>query len=116
MLLVNIYEYEFDFAHAHKKNHEACGLRPPACAAACAAPFAAPCAAPCAVAFAEAYAPCWALRQVCRGCRAQHANLSAQASALRPHGVLRSTAFILPCCTQAKLLETRCGLRQADKV
>ena len=50
VLLVNMYEYEFDFVHARMKNHAACGLRPPACAAAC--------AAPCAAAFAEAYAAC----------------------------------------------------------
>ena len=56
---------ECDFAHANMKNIAACGLRPAACAA------------PSAAAFAAAYVVCWALRQVCRGGRAQQANSSA---------------------------------------
>ena len=73
-----MYEYEFDFAHARMKNNAACGLSPAACAA------------PCAAAIAAAYVACWALRQVYRGGRAQQANLSANAAALRPHDFSRN--------------------------
>ena len=48
--------------------------------------------------------------------RAQQANCNAQAAAIRPHGFsLLAAPLFLPCCTQVKLLETRCGLRQTDK-
>ena len=55
---------------------------------------------------------------------AEGAGPSKQTAALRQqrsdrmdfYAILRAPGFILPCCTQVKLLETCCGLRQTDKV
>ena len=79
---------------------------------------------PCGLRFASCGLCCGLCCGICCVLRSAASMPRGQGPASKPqrsdrmvfYAILRAATFILPCCTQVKLLEIRCGLRQTDKV